>query len=314
MIIYFNRKPIAGPWGGGSKILSACISAFTRAGHSVVYKLDPGIDMIFCFDPRPGSELDLVEYKVLYTFARSQHKKIPIIQRVGDIGTHGKPELQDLVVASCYASDSVVFPSVWAHDEISIKLEILDIRHKNQWHVIPNAPLQVFQRAKKIKDLIPKNVSFVTHHWSTNDMKGFHFYEEFKKWCALNGHTFTYIGREPRGTLDARSPMTETELAVELPKHDVYVTSSFFEAGANHVLEAMAVGLPVIYNCNGGSINEYCRLMGVSFDGTIKNFEVALEDLRSKHSQIKKNLRSYKKTVDDIALEYVAVAEGLLHG
>ena len=39
MKIYVNRKPVLGPWGGGSKVLSAIITQLKRAGHDVVHDL-----------------------------------------------------------------------------------------------------------------------------------------------------------------------------------------------------------------------------------------------------------------------------------
>jgi hypothetical protein len=36
----------------------------------------------------------------------------------------------------------------------------------------------------------------------------------------------------------------------------VYITASEHEAGANHIMEASAVGLPVLFNASGGSMME----------------------------------------------------------
>ena len=40
--------------------------------------------------------------------------------------------------------------------------------------------------------------------------------------------------------------MDELNLSLTLPSHDIYLTASLEEAGANHVLEALACGLPVL--------------------------------------------------------------------
>ena len=319
MKIYFNRKPVYGPWGGGTKVLRACIDAFKRAGHDVVHELDPTVDVIMCWDPRPGDEKGLLGYDGCLNHARStirDHKKRQfIVQRVGDIGTHGKPELTRLVVASIARSDTCIFPSLWAMNCMQYALELNDYRLDKQWHVVPNAPLRSFYQARNIKDVLPERLSFVTHHWSTNPKKGFSFYEELKAWCAMNGHTFTYIGRVPEGsTLTAQGPMSENELAVELPKHHVYVTASHVEAGANHVLEAMAAGLPVVFHQAGGSIPEYCGQYGASFDGTIEGFNKALELLRVQYPKIKRSLKKYRETTDDVAGRYVTIVEGLING
>ena len=36
-----------------------------------------------------------------------------------------------------------------------------------------------------------------------------------------------------------------------LPSYDIYLTASEEEAGANHVLESLAAGLPIVYRDTG---------------------------------------------------------------
>jgi hypothetical protein len=38
MKIYFNRRPVSGPWGGGSKILSKIVTEARRRSHSVFFE------------------------------------------------------------------------------------------------------------------------------------------------------------------------------------------------------------------------------------------------------------------------------------
>lgn len=315
MKVYINRKPVAGPWGGGSKILTACIDALKRAQHDVTFTLTKDVDVVFCFDPRQGPEADQMGYVGILSFVRDLVKVgkiIPIVQRVGDLGTHGKPDLFKLVLASTNVSTIVIYPSVWAYDYVRNAASLYNIRHTNHWSVIRNAPVDVFKKYRAIKNDIPKNISFVTHHWSTNPLKGFSFYEQFNNWCLKNGHTFTFIGRKPDNVkLNVIGPLNEHELAVELPKYDVYVTASEAEAGANHVLEAIASGLPVIFSVKGGSIPEYCAGMGIQFDGTLDDISRAVHYLRLDFKKIKKRLIAYDETIDDVAQRYVQVIEGV---
>ena len=101
MKIYLNREPVSGPWGGGNKFVTALCSALERQKYQVVHKLEPGIDLIFCFDPRPNRYneryIDLLIYKA--------SNNIKIIQRVGDLGTHSKPELTKVVKKTLQHSD-----------------------------------------------------------------------------------------------------------------------------------------------------------------------------------------------------------------
>ena len=104
MKIYFNRKPVSGPWGGGNKTLASLVSALDTR---IVFDLDDDVDVIFCVDPRPNENglgyQDFLNHK-FYNGSK-------IIQRVGDVGTHGKPELTELVKQSIKYSDVCIFQS-----------------------------------------------------------------------------------------------------------------------------------------------------------------------------------------------------------
>ena len=58
-----------------------------------------------------------------------------IIQRVGDVGTHGKPQLTQLVKDSVVYSDVCIFPSYWAFEYVGSLGNSV---------IVPNAPLDCF--------------------------------------------------------------------------------------------------------------------------------------------------------------------------
>lgn len=311
-IFYINRAPVEGPWGGGSKILRALIDELRSRKHDVVHELWPGIDVMICFDPRQGSSHSLLGHEKMLAHAKNAVKRPLIFQRVGDIGSHSKPELFDLVLKSVQGSDVVVYPSQWAHDSIMYALQMIDVSPTCKRHIIPNAPSAAFYVHRRTSHVLPQKLSFVTHHWSDNMMKGFDFYGKLASWAADNGHTFTFIGRAPKSAcFNITPPMTENELAAELPKHDVYVTASMFEAGANHVLEAIACGLPVVYHKDGGSIVQYACDFGVQFDGSIASFEKALSELNA-DTGIMNRINSFKLTLNDVVRSYADIMEGAL--
>lgn len=311
MKIYVNRSHVPGPWGGGTKVLAACLTALKASGHNITHTPDLDVDAIFCFDPRPGSSSNELGYaQILQAY---KLKRPPIVQRVGDIGTHGKPELTQLVLASVMRSDVVIFPSNWALNNVQNMLQQCDMRQTSQWHMIPNAPMDLFYKHRNVKSNLPEKLSFVTHHWSKNEKKGFAFYEQLQEWALLEGHTFTFIGRSDSNALRIHDPVSANDLSIMLPKHDVYVSASIEEAGANHVLEAIACGLPVMYHTEGGSIPEYCSNYGVHFDGTLTDFVSAIDHLRVAFSKIVKALSSAKRDLKNVGEEYVQVFEGLIN-
>jgi len=311
MKIYFNRKPVSGPWGGGSKVLSSIISECLKRGHNFFFQEDiflskEKFDIIFCVDPRPISQ---VNYQNLLDVRKRTGAKI--VQRVGDIGTHGKPDLTALVSHTVQLSDKIIFPSNWAKDSIS---SIAGINILNA-EVISNAPLKDFIITNKIKKDFSGTIKLVSHHWSNNEKKGFDIYESIDEYCESSKRKmfdFTFIGRKPDTvSLKNHIPPQDIEGLVSLiPQHQIYLTASKQEAGANHVLEALGLGLPVLYHEEGGSINEYCKDYGISY-GSFEELIWLLENRMSDICEIS-NKMCYKRTSEKMAEEYVELFESLL--
>ena len=298
MKIFFNRKPVPGPWGGGSKILSSLLEECKKRNHEVTFDLKEKSDLIFCMDPRPNQEHD---FSMLYD--KKNKEGIKIVQRVGDLGTHGKPDLFELVKQSTNYSDCVVFPSKWARD-------FLNAKNFNQV-IVQNAPLKQF--IKPNNNLLNReSIKFVTHHWSDNLMKGFDTYDFLNRFCESHQeYSFTFIGRKPNNCFIKNHihPQDIDELIQTIPKNDIYITSSKKEAGANHVLEALALGLPVIYHEDGGSIVEYCENYGISY----RDEQELIKIIQDKNllENIVKDKKSYVRSSEDMANEYVNIFEAL---
>ena len=187
MKVYINRRPVTGPWGGGNKFVKILAKKLKSQNYEVTYRLTPDVDIIFCFDPRPNDKGIWYHHFINHRLAH----KSKIIQRVGDIGTHSKPELTKLVIESTNLSDYVIFTSTWAKDKIGYL--------KKNHCVIPNCPIPVFyEKRKSIQEPANrKKTKVVTHHWSTNEKKGFEYYEYLGKMIETTGLDieFTYIGR-----------------------------------------------------------------------------------------------------------------------
>lgn len=296
MRIFFNRAPVRGPWGGGSKVLSSIIDQCLLRNHDVTFDINVKSDIIFCMDPRPNQ---VTNFNTLL-FMR-QRDKSKIIQRIGDLGTHGKPDLLSLVKGSSSFSDHLVFPSRWAKDKLGI--------NDNKSSIIHNAPLPEFIKSDRVSN-IDKEYSLVTHHWSDNHMKGFDTYEFIDKSCEGTGNVnFTYVGRKPESVnfKNYKPPKDTPGLIEEFKKHNLYITASKQEAGANHVLEAIASGLPVLYHKDGGSIVEYCQDYGVMYDNNDHLMSI-LKDA-SMLSFLIQNQKKYTRDSIQMSIEYVDLIE-----
>ncbi len=293
--MFINRRPVKGPWGGGNKTVSALFEKLSSDGHEVFFDFNrPDFDLIFCIDPRPDNTGIWYQHFLNY---KSQYGA-RIIQRVGDLGTHGKPELFSLVQQCLNYSDHFIFPSMWAKEKSGITSE--------NFSIIPNRPKSIFHNNKKDSALKNEKIKIVTHHWSNNLKKGFDTYKFIDENLA-EIYDFTYIGRVPEGFSFKNAsyipPIDDKEICEMLPLHDVYLTASKEEAGANHVLEGMASGLPVVYHSLGGSINEYVSSRGVAFSSN-ESIEKSIKKLCSNFSLYKKACLEYNECIDETIQEY----------
>jgi len=304
MKVYINRKPITGPWGGGNKTVAALSEKLQQNGHDVVYRLCDDIDIIFCFDPRSNNIGEW--YHHLFDYKMRHGAKI--IQRVGDLGTHGKPDLTELVKQSTKFSDFLIFPSEWARNYLKYS--------EDNCAVINNSPLKDFYNNRNIEHPKTETIKVVSHHWSPNIKKGFKYYKFLEQYIVEKNAKikFTYIGATPPG-LKFESPTNYYEpigdnkaISELISQNDIYLTASEEEAGANHVLEALACGLPVVYHKNGGSIVDYCKDYGIGYDSYDSMID-SLNKVFENYEHFKKNVLKYTKTIDDVISEYIDIIE-----
>jgi len=300
--ILVNRAPVSGPWGGGNKTVQCLCEALQNAGHDVVHSLQHSIDLLICIDPRGSGAMpsgqDICRYKEQYG--------AKVIQRVGDVGSHGKPHLTGMVKEMVNQSDFIIFPSLWAKDYINYQ--------KNNFKIIHNGPLEVFYRFRKDNNK-NETISLITHHWSPNPRKGYALYQDLDSEINNLNMKFTYLGRlQPGISLKNAKyipPIGDNnQIAKILSEHNIYLTASEEEAGANHVLEAMAAGLPVVYRDNGGSINEYCSDFGESYS-TFEEMINIIKVVNSNYEFYKKKVLSYNNNINKVINEYLKVINEL---
>ena len=238
---------------------------------------------------------------------KNQYKGTKIIQRAGDLGTHSKPQLTELVKQSVEYSDFIIFPSKWARDWIGYS--------KDNYRIIYNCPLEIFYENRNESTEVNEKIKLVSHHLSTNPIKGFDVYEKLDKFIGnTDKFEFTYIGRKPDNLIlhnsNYISPIDASQLSKLLPQNDVYITASIEEAGANHVLEAIASGLPVVYHKDGGSIIDYCEDYGEEYS-TFEQMISSIEKVADNYSFYKDKVLCYNDHIDNVINKYVEVINEL---
>ena len=305
MLVYLNRKPKSGPWGGGIKTVGMLYKSLIDDGHEVTFKLDrPGIDILFCFDPRPNESGEW--YQNFLDYRNNFGSKI--VQRVGDIGTHSKPDLTNLVRTTIPLSDFVFHISDWAREKINSS--------NDNEEVVYLAPPKMFYGSRK-KDFKPgEKTKVITHHWSNNPKKGGDFYKKFDNFLKDSEEfEFTFMGRISPDIEFKNSTYISPQPALEVSRHlsnnHVYLTASIEEAGGNHCVEALAVGLPIVYHNLGGGIVDFCKDYGYGYS----SFEEMIEKIKKtkkNYSNLKSKALEYNDTLEGVCERYVNIMKSLV--
>lgn len=263
MKVFFNRKIIDGPWGGGNLFVSAMTDYFRKIGYTVCFDFEDDIDIIFMVDPRDVDRVegysvdDIIEYG-------SAFPNTEIIHRINECDQRKGTDFMDsLLMEANRIADHTIFISRWLADYFVEK------GFDREYDVVYNGCNLSHFYPKTLCDRKEDSpIKLVTHHWSDNWMKGFDLYNALDK-LGRDDIEFTYVGRynsdyQPKNTRIV-SPLNGEHLGKELRKHDVYVTASRFEPCGMHHIEGSASGLPVLYHRDGGGINELCKNHGIEF-------------------------------------------------
>lgn len=251
MKVLINRKIVEGPWGGGNNFVRALSEGLKSSGHEVTNRIEQGIDCFFVMDPRPNSDCPgLVDFLKV----RNQFPKTKIIQRVNECDARKNTEHLDSFLVQCSSViDKTVFVSDWLSNYFARKGWVCQ---KNV-SIHNGVDTEKFNTgSRKTESTIPR---VVAHHWSNNIMKGFDVYDFLDYMASKDLIKFTYIGRH-RNTFsntECIDPCVGAELAKNLSFHDVYISGSRFDPGPNHILEALAVGLPTYVHAEGGGAVEF---------------------------------------------------------
>lgn len=251
MKILLNRKPVDGPWGGGNHFLIGMIEEAHRRGYETTFSLEDNIDVIYLHDPRPDelgiSINEAHRYKAYKPSTFIMHRVNECDARKGTQG------VDDMLRQTSSVTDFTIFVSNWMknhHLEKGWKCDATTV-------FVNGVKKDHFYPREKIKN---GKINIVTHHWSSNELKGFDIYNELDTWVENNpDFTFTYIGREQGKFKNTNvvKPLFGKALGDELGKYDVYISASRFDPGPNHVLESLASGIPTYAHSDGGGSVEF---------------------------------------------------------
>ncbi len=193
MKIFFTHKPITSSYGGGNQFVLNMIDYLKKKIYFPLIYLNlkiNNIDIIFIIEPQfkqktKKSIHNIINYKKI-------HPNVKVIHRVNecDIKREVSINIEPLLVNTMKFADYVVFVSKWLEDYFITKYKL----NINSKAILNGCNLQHFTSNSNTKFQNNK-IRLVTHHFSSNYLKGFHIYNELDKVLEdRKDIEFTYIG------------------------------------------------------------------------------------------------------------------------
>ena len=315
MKISFGSEIVTGPWGGGNLFLINLKNYLTSNGHQVVFGLDDkDVDIILFTDPRTGrGSTSLISSKDIKKYKRHINKNVKVIQRINECDERkNTKKINKLYIKSSEVADHVVFVSEWLR---KIYLD-LGMEKEKTSVIMSGSDTLIFNPIGVTKKPVNRKFKVLTHHWSSNWMKGFELYLQLDKKLSeptlKNKIEFTYIGNVDKkyefSNTNILQPLSGLELAEEIKNHDIYITGSLNEPSGNHHIEAALCGLPILY-FNSGGIPEYCQDYGLEID--IENFEEKILYMIDYYDIFKNKMKNYPFKSEKMSSNYLKLFNNL---
>ena len=315
MKVSIGTKLKKGPYGGGNQFAIALCRHLERRQVEVSFDLnDPDLDVILLTEPRAGRPISAFSDRDVLRYLLGKNRRVIVVHRINDSDeSRGTLGVNRRLMRANRVGDHTVWVSEWLKDLFAQQGFGLGpstvIRNGSDRSLFHSRGFHRWDRCGPLR--------LVTHHWSTNGMKGFDLYPRLDDWVATGPFageiSFTYIGRLPeaprlRNTVHA-GVLHGEGLADALRDHHLYVTAALNEAGANHPNEGACCGLPLLYR-ESGCLPEYCQGYGLSF--TAEDLEQKLQEMMDRYEGWADRMPEYPHSSERMGEEYLALFERLL--
>ena len=293
-------------WGGGNQFVNYLVNEAKEKNHKIVFNLnDTDIDIILMVDPRTYNEdITFGSLEILFYLLFVNRNAIAV-HRINECDERKKTKhMNFLLRLSNYSVDHTIFISEW--------LKNLSIYEKNKSSsvILNGGDSSIFKSKPNFAWDGSSSLKIVTHHWSSNLMKGFDVYKKLDNLLSKpeweRKIEFTYIGNLPKGFKFKKSkhlePINGKKLGNELAKHHIYISASINEPAGMHHIEGILCGLPIIFR-NSGALPEYCLKYGISFEEN--NFLPALKKMMNEYYYYKKIIKNYPNNALKMSNEYL---------
>ena len=240
---------------------------------------------------------------------KSQSQDVIFIHRLDGLQklyNHPGDVRQDQAIDATKYADGIVFQAKWAKENF----EKYGFKPDKPNVIIPNS---VDEKLFKPSDnkLRQAKIKILCTSWSSNENKGFKWYEFLDSNLDFDRYDFHFIGNKPNWfktkNVICHSPMTTKEISEKMRDFDIFLTATKHECCSNSLLEALASGLPVIALDSGGN-SELVKDGGELFQDE--------KTLLEKIDLVSNNIEHYCKNIyilsmNDIGKMYVDFAKSL---
>jgi len=305
--ISMNVNRIDSAYGGGNQAANSVEDYLIKKGHNVYRKLKKNLDVICIFSSKYNAKTTSYGFDEISDYIAANPKTL-VTQRINSCDEQRGADLG--INSSMMKYNKLAEFTFFISHFVKKLFESKGLITEGNSQVIYNgADDQIFYPLK-INGMDKRNkIKIVTHHWSSNYMKGFDIYERLDQLLDMKSFKdifeFTYIGNLPVGinftNATVIKPLTIKYLAKELRTHHIYLTAARNEAAGMHHIEGMLSGLPVLF-LNSGALPEYCKSYGLEF--SLINFEKKLIEIKDQYDDLHKKVLNCPYTAESMASQY----------
>lgn len=302
------------PWGGGNQFLIALAQRLRMKGIIVTPVSGPRDDLrlylanaiTFKFDELLNEENNgnkLIVHRVDGPYYSARYGKDPRLSR-------GEPwraaEDEKVWRINNKLACATIFQSKWSYD-MNV---LLGYRPKEPYFIIPNSvDSNIFNsKRRSVWDTaVDRQISLISSAWASSERKGYKTHKWLDENLDFKRFNYTFIGNVFKDTnftnIMVNKPVGSEQLSMELRKFDIYIAASFLEPCSNALVEALASGLPVVYQ-KGSGHDDLVGEGGLGYDSPSEIPELLnriVRDYPSFQSRIK------VETMESIAERYLDV-------
>lgn len=313
MKVAINLEPRTGPYGGGNSFLEIFVESLRNSGCEVFFDLSVReLDFIFLIDPRWRHPLAKFTPATVMRYILT-NKNTLIVHRINECDERkNTSNMNRKLRLANYLADSTVFVSSWLKQLDLVDLNESRSRFQTDVVIRNGSDKRIFYSNEKNIWTNDKKLKIITHHWSSNPMKGLEVYQRLDDLLSNPLYSerfeFTYIGNVPREShfvnTVVKSPLYGNSLANELRQHHIYITGSKNEPGGNHQNEGALCGLPIIY-LESGSMSEYCEGFGIGIRNP-DELPLALENMIKRYGRLRTQLNHFPNTAEAMVSNYIS--------